>query len=413
MSLGQEGIGVSTDLIIIMLLFLFGVDVLDKSGILIALCILLFLFFNLSKLEFDFSAGILVLFSAFYFGSVAFYEGLTVDVIIKFAIAPWGCYLMGYTLRLNNRAISVTYFALLVAFGFFVHGMLNLYSSIEVFGASFNNDYRQAFDFWQNRTISVTTASLYYTPFTLMSIGLIFWSKRLRFRFMGMVCLALGLYASMIYQNRTLILACGLVMGLNVLLILLSPDISIENKYKICGLLALLVFAAVIAFLLNVGGLKDTIMNSSLMNRMSGDKQDRTTIWKSFIFGEAWKYPFGGTKAVLYHNKPFVHNMWLDCFRRGGFFPFLFLICFTVRSALDVMAFNRLGKLCGEEPGVLISLLAGMMMSFMVEPVIDANPYVFYCPILVMGVINGLNRDTQGILDDTDALLEEYYKMAL
>lgn len=413
MSLGQEGIGVSTDLLIIMLLFLFGVDVLDKSGILIALCILLFLFFNLSKLEFDFSAGILVLFSAFYFGSVAFYEGLTVDVIIKFAIAPWGCYLMGYTLRLSNRAISVTYFALLVAFGFFVHGMLNLYSSIEVFGASFNNDYRQAFDFWQNRTISVTTASLYYTPFTLMSIGLIFWSKRLRFRFMGMVCLALGLYASMIYQNRTLILACGLVMGLNVLLILLSPDISIENKYKICGLLALLVFAAVIAFLLNVGGLKDTIMNSSLMNRMSGDKQDRTTIWKSFIFGEAWKYPFGGTKAVLYHNKPFVHNMWLDCFRRGGFFPFLFLICFTVRSALDVMAFNRLGKLCGEEPGVLISLLAGMMMSFMVEPVIDANPYVFYCPILVMGVINGLNRDTQSILDDTDALLEEYYKMAL
>lgn len=402
----NEGIRFSTDLIIISVLFLFSIDAFDYSGILIALSILLFLFFHLSELEFDSTAGILVLFSCFYFGSVAYYEGLTADAIIKYAIAPWGSYLLTYTLRLNNRNISVIDFSLLIAFGFFLHGMLNLYAGIQVFGASFNNNFRLAFDFWQNRTISVTTASLYYTPFTMMAIGAIFWSKRISFKLLGLVSLASGLYASMIYQNRTLILACALIISMNVMLVFLDGNIPLQKKYQICVILALLVLLAAGAFLLNVGGLQNTIMNSSLMNRMSGDKQDRTTIWKSFIFGEAWKYPFGGTKAVLYKNKPFVHNMWLDTFRRGGFFPFLLLTCFTMRSALGTVTFTRLSKLTGEDAGVLISLLAGMMMSFMVEPVIEANPYVFFLPILVMGVVNAHNRDTESILDEVARMIQ-------
>lgn len=398
----SEGFLFSTDQVIILVLFLFAVDFLDLSGILVALSILLFLYFHFTDLEFDRNAGILLLFSCFYFGSVAFYEGMTIDVVIKFAIAPWGTYLLGYTLRVLNRENSVTDIALLIAFGFFLHGMLNLYSSIQVFGASLNNNYRQAMDFWQSRVISVTTASLYYTPFTIMSVGVIFCSHRKWLKVGCAVCVVLGLYASMIYQNRTLILACGLVMGLNVLMILIDRDVPLEKKTRLCGVLLFLVLLVLVAFLANVGGLRDTIMNSSLMNRMSAEdqKQDRTTIWKSFIFGEAWKYPFGGTKAVLYKNKPFCHNTWLDTFRRGGFLPFVLLISFTLRSVFETANFVRLGKLTREDTGVLISLLTGVMLSFMVEPVIDANPYVFYLPILTMGLINGHNRDTEGILEE-------------
>lgn len=402
----NEGIRISTDFCLLSVLFLFSVDVLDKSGVLIGMAIMLFLFLHLSELKFDGSVGILVLFSAFYFGSVAFYEGLTLDVIIKYAIAPWGSYMLSYILRLKNRAIGVVDFAVLIAFGFFLHGMLNLYGSIQVFGSSFNNNFRQAFDFWQSRTISVTTASLYYTPFTMMSIGCIFWSKKNGFKLLGLVCLCLGLYASMIYQNRTLILACGLIVGMNVMLILIDYDVPLKKKLKVCGVLTFLLLAAVTAFQMNVGGLRDTIMNSSLMNRMSGDGQDRTTIWKSFIFGEAWKYPFGGTRARLYDNKPFVHNLWLDTFRRGGFFPFVFLVWFTLLSALNTVRFFSLSKLTQEDAGVLVSLLAGMMLSFMVEPVIEANPYVFYLPLLVMGAVNAHNRDTEEILDEVSQYLQ-------
>ena len=396
----SEGLRISVDHVLLLLLFLFGVDVLDLSGMLVAGTILLFFFLHLTDLSFDTNAWILLLFSAFYFGSITFYEGLSVDGIIKYAIAPWGIYLIGYTMRLHNRALSVADVSFIVALGFFLHGMLNLYAGIQVFGASLNNNYRQAYDFWQGRIISVTTASLYYTPFTLMSIGVIFFSKKKITRIVSAVSIALGIYASMIYQNRTLILACALVFAMNVLLVTIDRDIPVVKKYRIYGILAFAVLAVVVAFLANVAGIRDTIMNSSLMNRVTGDKQDRTTIWISFIFGQAWRYPFGGMKAVLYDHKPFVHNMWLDTFRHAGFFPFLFLITFTLRSVLQVHTFRRLGKLTNEDTGVLVSLLAGTMLSFMVEPVIEANPYIFYLPIFVMGLINGHNQDVQGILEE-------------
>ena len=397
----SEGIRLCTDQIILLLLFLFAIDFVDMSGILIALVIVVFFFLRFPELRFDADAGILVLFSGFYFASVAVYEGLTADAVIKYALAPWGSYMVGYTMRLKNRSISVTDFATLIAFGFFMHGMLNLFAGIRVFGASLNNNFRLAYDFWQGRTISVTTASLYYTPFTMMAIGLIFFSGKRSIKLLAVVSVALALYASMIYQNRTLILAGALILSMNVFLIMTDGEIPVERKRLIFGLLAFIVLAAAVAFLANIGGLQDTIMNSSLMNRMSGDKQDRTTIWISFIFGEAWKYPFGGTKAVLYENKPFVHNMWLDTFRRAGFFPFLLLGIFTLRSALSIVTFCRLGRLTGEDTAVLISLLAGMMLSFMVEPVIEAIPYVFYLPLLVMGVINGHNQDAKTLLEDS------------
>ena len=400
MIVDSEGIRIYTDQIILLLLFLFAIDFADMSGILIALILIVFFFLRAPELRFDRSAGILILFSCFYFGSVAFYEGLTVDTVIKFALAPWGNYVLAYTLRLRNRDISVTDFSTLIAFGFFLHGMLNLFAGIRVFGANLNNNFRLAYDFWQGRTISVTTASLYYTPFTMMSIGLIFFSKRKAIKLLSVVSVALALYASMIYQNRTLILACALVLSLNVLLVTIDRDIPFRKKRTVYIILASFVLAAAVAFLTNIGGLRDTIMNSSLMNRVSSGKQDRTTIWISFIFGEAWKYPFGGTKAVLYDNKPFVHNLWLDTFRRTGFFPFIFLILFTLLSALDTREFCRLGRLNGEDTSVFISLLGGMMLSFMVEPVIEANPYVFYLPLFVMGAVNGHNRDTNNLLEN-------------
>ncbi len=395
----SEGLRISVDHVFLILLFLFGVDVLDLSGMLMTGTILLFFFLNLTNIRFDFDTGLLLLFSLFYFGSVAFYEGLTFDIIIKFAIAPWGCYLIGYNMRLNNRSISVTSFATILVFGFFLHGMLNLYSSIQVFGTSLNNNYRLAYDFWQGRAIAVTGASLYYTPFTLMSIGILFFSKKKVTRAIAVLSLPLGIYASLIYQNRTLILACALIFALNLFLVLVDSDMPGGKKLRIYGAVAAVVLAAVIAFLANVAGIRDTIMNSSLMNRVTGDKQDRTTLWASFIFGEAWKYPFGGNRAVIHENRDFVHNTWLDVFRRGGLIPFLTLVTFTIRSFFSIRSFRKFSILTGEDCGVIISLLAGTALSFFVEPVIEANPYVFYIPILVMGAVNGHNRDTHDLLD--------------
>ena len=42
-----------------------------------------------------------------------------------------------------------------------------------------------------------------------------------------------------------------------------------------------------------------------------------------------------------------------------------------------------------EDYQILALALIGVACAFFVEPVIEANPYIFYLPILVVGAMNG------------------------
>ena len=83
---------ISVNKFVILILFLFALNLFDLSGMLIVLSALIFLVFNAPRIKIDANAVILLLFSFFYFGSVLFFEGASVDSVIKFLILPWACY---------------------------------------------------------------------------------------------------------------------------------------------------------------------------------------------------------------------------------------------------------------------------------------------------------------------------------
>lgn len=389
----RRGLRITIDKLVIILLFLFSLNLLNLSGILIALSILVFIVFNLRIIKVDWNTAILVLFSVFYFGSVAFYEGFSIDTIIKFAVAPWGCYIIGYNLRLKNDEISVTKLTTILALGFFIHGMLNLSSSIKIYGAGFNNTYRLAYDFWQSRQISVTTAALYYSPLALMAIGGVFFAKRRAIKHLSFGAILLSLYATLIYQNRTLIMAMLFILIVNVVLVIKDSDIQYRRKMGLIVGIIILTFVFAVGWFRNLFGIRVIFESTNLYGRLTGSDQDRTKIWASFVFGEAWKYPFGGNKAVLYNNKPYVHNVWLDTFRRTGVLSFAFLILFTIVGIKETIIFSHRTDRLKENVGIIVSLLLGITILFMVEPIIEANPYVFYFPIIAIGAICGSNSE--------------------
>lgn len=376
---------------IFLALFLFAVDFLDLSGILLAACICLFFFLNFSrKVEFDGQSRTLLVFSAFYFLSICIYEKFSVDGVIKYLLAPWGVYVLAYNFVGPNKNISAAKFVYIIAFGFFIHGMLNLYSSVAVYGINFSSNFRLARDFWQNRQISVTTAALYYSPFALMSMCCIFLYPKKWGKLISVIACGLSVFATLLYQNRTLLAAFGICIAVCTFLFFRSAHISVEAKKWIVTLGILAVILGIVFWFSDAFGIQSMLASTSLMQRVNGEGQDRTAIWLSFLFGDAWKYPLGGTKAVLLNNKPFVHNMWLDVFRRTGIVPFLTLLSFTVSSAKSLIAFSK-----AEDSGRGI-LVAVFMLSVaalcMVEPIIEANPYFFYIPLLTMGAVNGKQR---------------------
>lgn len=393
MKSSRRKLDLSIDRLMVLLLFLFSLDFLDLSGAIIALTILLCIFFKFTTIKIDKNCGLLVLFSLMYFGSVAFFEGFSLDHLIKFAIAPWGCYIIGYNFDTKEDSISVTKLAAIMALGFFMHGMLNLISSIQVFGAGFNNNYRLAYDFWQKRQISVSTAALYYSPLALMCIGGAFFARSKIIKMLSVVSIFLSLYATLIYQNRTLILAVGVVILTNIIIIIRDNGLTTKRKLWLFASIFVAILLFILIWTTNMWGIRRFLEGTNLFYRLTGGDQDRTKIWASFIFGEAWKYPFGGTKAILYNNKPYVHNLWLDTFRRTGFLPFILLIAFTVKGIKDSVTFIKHQNMnVMENTRILASLLFGTLFLFFTEPIIEANPYLFYFPIIIIGMICRSNR---------------------
>lgn len=379
---------------IVLILFLFSIDLFDLSGILISFGIVLLFLFCMNDINLDHNSLILMIFSISYFLSVFYYEGASFDRIIKYAICPWACYVLGYNLMRTGTEMSVTVFSKIIFSGFFVHGFLNLIASVNHYGIDFNNPFRLAYDFWQQRQISVTTASLYYTPMVLMSIGILFSSSKKIKKILALFVIGIGLFATILYQNRTLILASVVVVAMSLLFILNNKSVSRRTKNMVIASFGTIVAISIIIWITDVGGIRSLLENTAFFARLSGSNgegQDRTKIWVSFIFGDAWKYPFGGNKAVLYHNRTFVHNLWLDVYRRAGVVPFGCLCIFTISSVGTVVRFKNYSECLVnlEDYQTLALALIGVVCAFFVEPVIEANPYIFYLPILIVGAMNG------------------------
>lgn len=380
-----------TDLLI-PLMALFALDFLDLSGIILTLVLLILFVFCGKEVKLDGMSLLLILFSVAYTLSVFYYDGLTIDAIIKYALAPWGSYVLGFNILRLKRNVASTKISKLLLVGFFTHGALNLAASAMQFGVDFNNIYRQAYDFWQGRVISVTTASLYYSPLVFYSIGVLFSRNTRKKKVLNIIVIAIAAFATLLYQNRTLILAAAVVLIVGAISILLDSQVSKSSKaYFVLGTIATLA-VIIVLWMADVGGVRSLIQGTSFYARLTGangEGQDRTKIWASFIFGEAWKYPFGGSKAILYKNKPFVHNMWLDIFRKGGIIPFVSIVIFTLNAVKSTILYVKQGVKKNEDYRSIAFAMIGIAVMFFVEPVMDANPYIFYLPLIMVGLFNG------------------------
>ena len=387
-----NGLPIKLTDIIVPLMVLFAVDFFDLSGIILTLLLLLLFIFFAKEVKLDGNAFVLLIFSVSYTLSFFYYEGLTLDGIIKYALAPWGCYVLGLNLlRLKGDASSVDVSRLMLI-GFFIHGFLNLIASVNQFGTDFNNAFRYAYDFWQRRAISVTTAALYYSPMVFFSIGVLMTRNPKKRKIVNIAIISIAIFATLLYQNRTLILANGIVVFVGAVTILFDSRIEKKQKTRLLLGIGVLLGIVLIIWITDMAGVRSFLQETSFYARLTGSNgegQDRTKIWTSFIFGEAWKYPFGGNKAVLYKNKPYVHNTWLDVYRKCGVIPFLSLSLFTLSAIKSTLLYSKLGGTRNSDYHAITMTMIGIMTMFFVEPVIDANPYIFYLPIIMLGLING------------------------
>lgn len=374
--------------LILVLLFLFAIDFLDKSGIIISIACLLCIVFAGSR-QVPLSIGILVLFGISYVFSLMLYENLSLDIVMKFLFLPAMTYYLGYCYGKKTGNIGDVYkYALIIVAGFFMHSLLNFTSYLRVNGINFNANYRWANEFWRDGTpISVILNSLYSAPMAFWCTSVLITKKEKWKKMIAAICLGIIFFSMMLYQNRTTILAVLIV-------VMIAVAKSWKNGFNMSALIisVIIIVGLVGVWTFDLFGVRSFFVSTNIYNRLSGiANADRFQIWLSFLKGNPLLYPLGGRKVALYLNKPYVHNMWLDTWWRVGIIPFACLVYMTIHSTKTML---ELSKLCSPDSRLHVSILnwmlLGLFINFLVEPVLEANPFIFYIPLLITGAAKGI-----------------------
>ena len=371
--------------ILYVLIFLFGLGFLDIRGIIVCGAFLM-AFVCFPRTQIDKTMLSLLFFGVFYTLSLYMYGSITLDQIIKFLILPAGTYYIGFVIADNEPVEGTTYrLATALTLGFFIHSLLNMSSFIEVFGVDFSVPHRKTFEFWKNKEVlSVTVSNLYSAPMVGYSIGIIFAHKSVTKRIIAIVALGAVVFTMLLYQNRTTIVVIALLFALSVIFDFVKKGL----RSKLFWLMLLVGVCFAIILLYDIAGIKTFIWGTTLFDRMQGDSNSisRFAIWVNFLSGDWWKYPFGGKGfELLGGSAKYVHNLWLDTWWNTGFIPFVFLLIFTIKLISQVISLNRDSKVVTYKNIVVMYLLSGLLINFCVEPVLEANPFVFLVTTFLSG----------------------------
>ena len=318
--------------------------------------------------------------------------------VFNYLIAPWAAFLFGEIFTRRSQSRRGHYYVIgVLALGFFFHGFLNL---VAYLGQTATSGTRIAYDFWRREWISVTANGLYYSMALGLACGVLFSGFRKGTKLLGLAVIAAAGVNATLLGHRTSLYIIVLLVMYNVVGTLVRADMPVRNKarFMVGGFCVLSLTAIVYAA--NLAEIRTWIESSSLFQRMTNasavHSTDRTVIWSSF-FKQAIFYPFGGAAFQLTGGQSWVHNLWLDVYYKVGVFPFVFLVVSTVIMARQFLALRRLCRRNGNEKFMvaMTNLYLALLLSFAVEPVIDANPYVMISFFMIAGCGSGVLKMRQ------------------
>lgn len=383
------------------MLALYAVSVFNLGGYILVLMLGAYLVLHLRSVRISLLSLSLMLFSFFYFCFYMVHFSPGVTEVFNYLIAPWAAFLFGEIFTRKSSSRRAHYYVIgVLALGFFAHGLLNLIAYLVHSSASGG---RNAYDFWRQEWISVTANGLYYPMALGLAFGVLFSDFRKKIKLLAVTVVAVAGVNAALLGHRTSLYIIALLLLYNVVSTLLRSHMSAWKKarFVIAGTFILLLL--VIAYVTDLAGLRTWIESTSLFLRMTNasavHSTDRMEIWKSF-FKQAIFYPFGGAEFQLANNQSWVHNLWFDVYYKVGVFPFVFLI---VSTAIITNQYFALRKLCRRNENIrfmatMTNLYLAFLLSFAVEPVIDANPYVMISFFMITGCVSGVLKMGQEAL---------------
>ncbi len=342
------------------------------------------------KVKFDSEFCVLFLANLTYVFLYSIYIPLGMHTILLYAFGPIGSYFIGKVfIYEKEKRLQTT--ILIIAIGMAFHAILNLVSS-EI-GIGINERYVK--DVWNNSNISATLQG----ALLAFIIGIVYWlliNKKFFFKLVGIVMVIFILWNSFLTGARTPLF----LLVLEVVMLSLYKAYACKNKNlmkkiikTILGLIILCIIV-VVAYNLNLFGLKDMYYNSSLYIRfqtMDSIVQDTRNQHVIDALKNLVKYPMGNIDKQL-GRISYAHNFWLDIGRQTGIIPLLLFLIYTIKNFKKYILIIK-QKYIGLDTKLLLTGTYSAVGIFLcLEPIMEGSPWVFFMMCMVCGGVASIYK---------------------
>ena len=341
---------------------------------------------------------VLFLFCILYATAQFSYQFISIMDFIRFLIYPLFLYIFGLVIPTKIKdEKQIIYYLYAVILSFALFGILSVFYSIQVYGIVGGGlQTRVGIIPWAGDIELPGTGIGIYVCLGIALSGLMFIKTNIFLKALNALIFLPSLYSSIALANRT-----GLVIAVLSVILIYSTQMrlnSIKNNIKIAFLFMVQCFLLIFLFNKNVFNVKLMWLQSNAFERFTNmglSNDPRFIVW-----GEAFKglftNPLGGKQAQL--SLLYAHNLWLDEGWTTGLFPFVLLVFFTLMALKDYIKLLRSDDLSLYFKYLITAMLCSFFITFMVEPIIEANVLFFCAFCFFSGILRSLNNRNNFVL---------------
>ena len=359
---------------------------MDSGSIVyVGLTVVLLLLFIVTPVKryFDSIAILLIVFSISY---VLFMPSFEIADAARLLVGPVVLYIYGrYTVHRANYSPSIltnSIILMIVCISFpvwwaVVKNMLsgNIISATSIEGARWLTT-------WGQSNMAAATTYGVIASFGLCGLGYFLMSKN-KFKRFDSIALLLCSFLSLLITTY-LINRSGLVILVLTTLLAILYGLKGFPRKTLLLLLPVVVILIYVLSHINMGEAGEIVEAYSERSSIT-EGGDRTWRWVDAL-GRLFTSPLGWSNEDIY---TYVHNMWLDIARVSGIIPFVFFTTATIKIVnTNISLFNMKNS---ELSLLLVLLFASVFLSYMIEPVIEAN--IFY--LMIFTWIWGIEREVE------------------
>lgn len=388
----QGGFNRIMDNLTLSILFILSMNFLNKFFIL-TLVFIGFLLINRlnSKLFFNRNFIFLMFFCSTYviFGSrnseVIYGINAIFKIFLYLASYFTGVILLKYTdFRINKELIK---YLLAIAFGTCIHGILNFIINYKRYGLF--SSVHAFTDIWTNQIRATTGQNVTFCIFIGALFYLVYIQKKVALKIIAILTLTCIILYNFMTAGRMVFFILLLVFSICGMAYI---KLSKNKSFRTMSYILITITGLVILFNLNVFGIKDLWLQSSLYMRVSlkgnywgvmeDSRLDRVTLYLDNLS----YYPFGGN--YMRSRFSYAHNLILDTYDTVGIVSTLFLLAFLINSIKNVLKIFNNKHISLEIKILLIGIFSAVIIQFMIEPILEGSPWLFVLYCMMTGMVD-------------------------